>query len=252
MPKIRILVVDDSVVVRRMVSDALASDPQLEIAGTAANGKIALAKIPQVNPDIVILDVEMPELDGHRHAGGDPQVATSSARHHVQHPYPAWRGSHPRCALQGCYGLCHQAFQRRKCRTGVGMHSDATDSEDQSDLWPCLGVTPSLLSGHNRRFQEASRRAWHLLVVRSESTLLPSECPRADPMPLPVSFQAFRATFPSPWSSFNTCLPSLPASWRSAWLRSRKYGVEEGYTGAVLKPGCAWIAPGDLPYGRSK
>ena len=64
MPKIRILVVDDSVVVRRMVSDVLASDPQLEIAGTAANGKIALAKIPQVNPDIVILDVEMPELDG--------------------------------------------------------------------------------------------------------------------------------------------------------------------------------------------
>jgi two-component system, chemotaxis family, protein-glutamate methylesterase/glutaminase len=64
MPKIRILVVDDSVVVRRMVSDVLAADPQLEVAGTAANGKIALAKIPQVNPDIVILDVEMPELDG--------------------------------------------------------------------------------------------------------------------------------------------------------------------------------------------
>ena len=64
MPKIRILVVDDSVVVRRMVSDVLASDPQLEVASTAANGRIALAKIPQVNPDIVILDVEMPELDG--------------------------------------------------------------------------------------------------------------------------------------------------------------------------------------------
>ena len=56
--------VDDSVVVRRMVSDALSSDPQLEVAATAANGKIALARIPQVNPDIVILDVEMPELDG--------------------------------------------------------------------------------------------------------------------------------------------------------------------------------------------
>ena len=56
--------VDDSVVVRRMVSDVLSSDPELEIAGAAANGKIALAKIPQVNPDIIILDVEMPELDG--------------------------------------------------------------------------------------------------------------------------------------------------------------------------------------------
>jgi two-component system chemotaxis response regulator CheB len=64
MTKIRILVVDDSVVVRRMVSDALSVDPQLEVVGAAANGKIALARIPQVNPDIVILDVEMPELDG--------------------------------------------------------------------------------------------------------------------------------------------------------------------------------------------
>jgi two-component system chemotaxis response regulator CheB len=64
MPKIRVLVVDDSVVVRRMVSDALSVDPQLEVVGAAANGKIALARISQLNPDVVILDVEMPEMDG--------------------------------------------------------------------------------------------------------------------------------------------------------------------------------------------
>src|SRR6478735_6370148 len=58
------MVVDDSVVVRRMVSQELAADPALEVVGAAANGKIALAKLPQVNPDLVILDVEMPELDG--------------------------------------------------------------------------------------------------------------------------------------------------------------------------------------------
>jgi two-component system chemotaxis response regulator CheB len=64
MAKIMILVVDDSVVVRRMVSDALSADPELGVAGAAANGRIALARIPQVNPDAVILDVEMPEMDG--------------------------------------------------------------------------------------------------------------------------------------------------------------------------------------------
>jgi len=64
MAKIRILVVDDSVVVRRMLADALNADPQLEVVGAAANGKIALARIPQVNPDVVILDVEMPEMNG--------------------------------------------------------------------------------------------------------------------------------------------------------------------------------------------
>lgn len=64
MPKIRILIVDDSVVIRRMLMDALASDAAFEIAGTAANGHIALSKIPQCNPDVVTLDVEMPEMDG--------------------------------------------------------------------------------------------------------------------------------------------------------------------------------------------
>jgi len=64
MRKIRILVVDDSVVVRRMVTSVLSEDPLLEIAGVAANGRIALSKVPQVNPDIIILDVEMPELNG--------------------------------------------------------------------------------------------------------------------------------------------------------------------------------------------
>src|SRR5271154_5973369 len=64
MPRIRILVVDDAAVIRRLVSDELSMDPALEVVGTAANGKIALSKLPQVNPDLVILDVEMPEMDG--------------------------------------------------------------------------------------------------------------------------------------------------------------------------------------------
>ncbi|MBX9582815.1 MAG: response regulator, partial [Gemmataceae bacterium] len=64
MSKIRVLVVDDAVVVRRMVADELAADPALEVVGTAANGRLALAKLGQVVADVVILDVEMPELDG--------------------------------------------------------------------------------------------------------------------------------------------------------------------------------------------
>jgi two-component system, chemotaxis family, protein-glutamate methylesterase/glutaminase len=64
MKKIRVLIVDDSTVIRRLLTDSLSSDPAIEVAGTAANGKIALAKMSQVNPDIVTLDMEMPEMDG--------------------------------------------------------------------------------------------------------------------------------------------------------------------------------------------
>lgn len=62
--KIRILVVDDAVVVRRMVTDVLSEDPEIEVVGSAANGRIGIQKLTQVNPDLVTLDVEMPDMDG--------------------------------------------------------------------------------------------------------------------------------------------------------------------------------------------
>ncbi|HXI58662.1 MAG TPA: chemotaxis response regulator protein-glutamate methylesterase [Polyangia bacterium] len=64
MRRIRVLVVDDSVVARRLLSDAIASDPALEVVGTASHGGIALKKLPLLNPDIVTMDIEMPEMDG--------------------------------------------------------------------------------------------------------------------------------------------------------------------------------------------
>ncbi len=64
MTKIRVLIVDDAVVIRRLVGDVLATDPDIEVVGTAANGRIALQKITQCNPDVVTMDVEMPEMNG--------------------------------------------------------------------------------------------------------------------------------------------------------------------------------------------
>jgi len=64
MPRIRVLIVDDAVVIRRLITEALSADPAIEVVGAAANGRIALQKIPQVNPDLITMDVEMPEMNG--------------------------------------------------------------------------------------------------------------------------------------------------------------------------------------------
>ena len=64
MKPIRVLVVDDAVVVRRLLTSVIDEDPDLEVVGIAANGLLALAKIEQLKPDIVTMDIEMPEMDG--------------------------------------------------------------------------------------------------------------------------------------------------------------------------------------------
>src|SRR5215210_8058188 len=64
MDPIRVLVVDDSVVVRKIVTDVLSEDPAIEVVGTAVNGRIAVGKLEQLKPDLVTMDIEMPEMNG--------------------------------------------------------------------------------------------------------------------------------------------------------------------------------------------
>ena len=64
MKKITVLIADDSVVYRSQIREALKDIPQLEIAGAASNGRLALERLSQVACDLLILDLEMPEMDG--------------------------------------------------------------------------------------------------------------------------------------------------------------------------------------------
>jgi two-component system chemotaxis response regulator CheB len=62
--KIRVLVVDDSALVRRIITDALEKDPEIEVVGTANNGKTALFKSFVLYPDVITMDIEMPIMNG--------------------------------------------------------------------------------------------------------------------------------------------------------------------------------------------
>src|SRR5262245_4390786 len=88
MSKIRVLIVDDAVVVRQLVSQAIAAEPDLEVAGTAVNGRKALDRLAALSPDVVLLDLEMPEMDGLETLSAlrqvDPHVAVIMFSRHTQ------------------------------------------------------------------------------------------------------------------------------------------------------------------------
>jgi two-component system chemotaxis response regulator CheB len=64
MPRIRVLVVDDSALMRKIISDMLTDSPDIEVIARAMNGKEAIEKVTRLMPDVVTMDIEMPVLDG--------------------------------------------------------------------------------------------------------------------------------------------------------------------------------------------
>jgi chemotaxis response regulator CheB len=64
MNKIRVLIIDDSLVIRDVLTEILNSSPAIEVVGTAEDPLIAREMIKQLNPDVLTLDIEMPRMDG--------------------------------------------------------------------------------------------------------------------------------------------------------------------------------------------
>ena len=244
MPKIRILVVDDSVVVRRMVSDALAADPQLEIAGTAANGKIALAKIPQVNPDIVILDVEMPELDGLGTLVGIRKLLPAL-------PVIMYSTLTQRGAEATLDALSKGATDYVTKPSNVGNAAQGLECI-RTQLIPKIKGICSRVLGVANLFIPAP-------AVPSKTTLPSLAAPRREeridivaigvstggPNALAVLMPSFPRDFPVPVVIVQHMPPVFTRLLAERLAAKSQIGVEEGRHGAVLGPGCAWIAPGD-------
>jgi two-component system chemotaxis response regulator CheB len=232
-PKIRVLVVDDAVVFRRLVAQELSADPAIEVVGTAANGRIALAKLPQLNPDLVILDIEMPELDG---------LATlrEIRKTHPRLPVIMFSALTERGAVATLDALALGATDYFAKPTGAGG-PQASLAVIREELIPEIKALCGRAAAPAVAVDPVDGPA-----VRSDTRVevVAVGTSTGGPNALADLFAGLPADLPVPVVIVQHMPPMFTRLLAERLAAQSGLRVEEGRAGGVLRPGHAWVAPG--------
>ncbi len=240
MPKIRVLIVDDSVVMRRLLSDAISADPDIEVIGTAANGLIGLAKIAQLKPDLVTLDVEMPELDGLQ-------------------TLQRLRPDYPKLPVI----MFSTLTERGAATTLEALAAGATDYVTKPANLGSVGASIQAVREELVPRIKAACARTVANLARPVRAPLPPQAPRKQPSArvfdvvaigvstggpnaLAAIFANFPADFPVPIVVVQHMPPVFTKSLANRLGALGRLRVTEAITGDVLAPGHALIAPGNF------
>jgi two-component system chemotaxis response regulator CheB len=241
MPKTRVLVVDDAAVIRRVISDEIANDPDLEVAGTAANGKIALAKLSQVNPDIVILDIEMPEMDG-------LETLKELRKVYRRLPVIMFSSLTERGATETLDALALGATGYFTKPTSSGL--DASIAVIRSQLIPQI---KAICSPRKPTHPAPAVKPAGSLAAPSIATkrpiggvdILAIGASTGGPNALAEIFPQLPGDFPVPIVIVQHMPPMFTKLLAERLSAQSPVKVHEGISGTVLQPGHAYVAPGD-------
>lgn len=234
MGKIRVLFVDDAAAIRRLVSCALIRDPELDVVGTAADGQAALARLDELRPDVVVLDLEMPVMDG---------LQTLAAL----------RQTHPRLPVIMFSRFTQRGVEATVRALTLGADDYVPKPGDGLDVDACIGgqLIPKI----------------KVLAARATGAAPSIAAPKPAP-PIPVRRSerieavVIAASTGGP-NALAALIPAFPADWtvplfivqhmppvfttRLAERLAERSGlrVREAAAGEAVAAAQAWVAPGD-------
>ncbi|XZN93249.1 MAG: protein-glutamate methylesterase/protein-glutamine glutaminase [Microcoleus sp.] len=254
MPQIKILVVDQSVVVRRLLSNVINADAALEVVGTAPNGKIALAQISQVNPDLIVMDLEMPEMEG---------LQTLIAIREKDQEIPIIIFS--TMTTIGNYasleslslGATDYVNKPEKFNSNEVVVNYVREhlipkikilcqGGLRPDLVPMqVAEKPQTITAKSPPHKSQFLSPHAAIDIKSKVEIVAVGASTGGPNALETVLSALPANFPVPIVIVQHMPPIFTKRLAERLAQKCKIGVKEGLTGGIVAPGVAWIAPGD-------
>jgi two-component system chemotaxis response regulator CheB len=240
------MIVDDAVVVRKALSDGLSHDPDLEVVGTASNGRLALAKLLTLRPDVILLDIEMPEMNGLETI---PEIRKLLP--HVPIIMFSTLTERGAEATLDALSLGATDYVTKPSNSDMGATSEGITSELIPKIRSlCRIPGPSKTqaaraSGAVRKDRHAEIRIRPLSSHTARPGIIAIGVSTGGPDALARLLPALPVGFPLPVVVAQHMPPIFTALLAKRLTAKCSLPVLECQPGALLEPGCIWIAPGD-------
>jgi two-component system chemotaxis response regulator CheB len=234
---IRVLVVDDSAVVRRTLTDILSSETGIEVVATAPNASLALSRFEALRPDVVTLDVEMPDSSG-------LDLLRDLRRKSQTVPVIMFSALTQKAAATTLDALALGASDYVTKPSGLGSRAEV-EAHIRSALVPrirALGTTKARLSLPRR---DPSLRPVAMAGAARRVSVLAIGCSTGGPNALADVFKRLPASLTVPIVIVQHMPPVFTRLLAERLTASSPIAVKEAEAGDVLTPGRALIAPGD-------
>ena len=211
MSKLKVLIVDDSAIVRKIFTEVLSREPDLEVVGTAPDPYVARDKIVQTSPDVITLDVEMPRMDGltflkkimHYHLIPVIIVSSLTPRGGAMALQALELGAVEVLAKPGSafsvgdlgVELAEKIRAAARVRFDLRKIQDATPPPSPARLAPLAQTTDKIIAiGASTGGTEAIKEVLLPLPQNTLGIVMSSTCPRSSPPPSPSA-----STSSAPW-----------------------------------------------------
>lgn len=242
--KIRVFIVDDSVIACRILSETLSRDPGIEVAGTALSGPIALSRLGAVDPDLVMVDLDMPVMDG---------LQTLLEIKKIRPKLPVIMCSSlfapgNRHAMQALLGGAADWVAKPSAHMNGGGGLDAFAGDLSGKIRSIFGTKSIQALAWTSVSGPAPKATFPVrdfgVKPRGVPEILAIGVSTGGPQALIELLPGLPADFPAPIVIVQHMPPLFTKSLAVSLSGKSRIKVEEGFEGGRLVPGQAWLAPG--------